>query len=210
VVALRIEELTDTWLSSLQALFEACSSPCFCRYWHFAGTKNEWLDRCANRPGENASELAGALHARDGTARGLVAVDPSGPGQGIVVGWMKLTERSVVTKLKALPVYRSLWSARPDLAEGLTTFSIGCVLVHPTARGRGVARALVGAAPAIARTWGARVLEAYPRRSSEPLHPEEVWQGPERLFIEAGFEAVHDVPPYPVYQKRLGEPNREN
>ncbi|MDF2694871.1 MAG: Acetyltransferase, partial [Labilithrix sp.] len=80
---------------------------------------------------------------------------------------------------------------------------IGCLLVRPDMRGQGVARALVEAAPRIAREWGAQAIEAYPRRSNEPLHPEEAWQGPERVFVEAGFEPVVDVTPYPVYRKGL-------
>jgi GNAT superfamily N-acetyltransferase len=191
---MRVEALTEAHLPSLHALFEASSSTCFCRYWHFQGTKNEWLDRCANRPEENAHELDAAVRAGDPSARGLVALDAA----GAVVGWLKLTARAAVPKLRSLPVYRSL-----DLGDETTTFSIGCLLVHPNARGSGVARALVEAAPAIARTWGALAVEAYPRRSSEPLHAEEAWQGPEHVFVETGFEPVHDVAPYPVYRRSL-------
>ncbi|MBX3263550.1 MAG: GNAT family N-acetyltransferase [Labilithrix sp.] len=190
----RIEPLAEAHLPRLRALFDASSSTCFCRYWHFVGTKNDWLDRCANQPEENAAELEAAVRAGSAEARGLVAVDDD----GAIVGWMKLTPRDAVPKLRALPVYRSL-----DLGDGGTTFSVGCFLVRPDARGKGVARALLAAAPRFAREWGARALEAYPRRSSEPLHAEEAWQGPERVFVDAGFEPVVDVPPYPVYRKAL-------
>lgn len=191
----RVEPLSEAHLPGLHALFEASSSTCFCRYWHHEGTKNDWLDRCANRPEENAAELDAAVRAEHPAARGLVALD----ARGEVVGWMKLTARAHVPKLRALPVYRSL-----DLGDEATTFSIGCMLVHPGARGRGVARALVFAAPDLARAWGAHAVEAYPRRSELPLHDEEAWQGPERVYIEAGFELVHDAAPYPVYRKRTG------
>jgi GNAT superfamily N-acetyltransferase len=190
----RVEALTAAHLPRLRALFEASHSACFCRYWHFTGTKNDWLDRCAHRPEENAAELEGAVHSGDPSGRGLVAIDET----GAIVGWMKLTVRDAVPKLRALPVYRNL-----DLGDGATTFSIGCLLVRPDARERGVARALVEAAPRFAREWGARAIEAYPRRSAEPLHAEEAWQGPERVFVEAGFEPVVDVSPYPVYRKLL-------
>src|SRR5206468_10802722 len=89
----------------LRALFERCSSPCYCRYWHFRGNKNEWLDRCAHRPEENAAELGAALGSGDPSASGLVARDAD---SGELVGWMKLTPRAAVPKLRALPVYRSL------------------------------------------------------------------------------------------------------
>jgi GNAT superfamily N-acetyltransferase len=191
---LRVEALTETHLPGLRALFDASSNTCFCRYWHFGGTKNDWLDRCANRPEENAAELEAAVRAGDPGARGLVAIDD----EGIVVGWMKLTPRSSIPKLRALPVYRSL-----DLGDEATTYSIGCFLVRPDARGIGVARALVRAAPELARKWGARAIEAYPRRSSEPLHAEEAWQGPEHVFVESGFEAAVDAAPYPVYRRSV-------
>jgi GNAT superfamily N-acetyltransferase len=200
-VTLLVEDLRPTHLPALRALFEAASCPCFCRYWHFEGSKNEWLDRCANRPGDNARELTSAVSGGDVAARGLVAIersDPIGLAADPVLGWMKLAPRRSLPKLEALPVYRSL-----RLGDPSTTFAIACVLVLPAARGRGVARALVAAAESAARRWGARAIEGYPRRSSEPLHAEEAWQGPERLFVELGFEVLHDVGPYPVYRKRL-------
>jgi GNAT superfamily N-acetyltransferase len=191
-----VEELAQEHLTQLHALFEAAASGCFCRYWHFEGTKNDWLDRSANRPEKNAAELDAAVRAKDPSARGLVARDPA--AGSVVVGWMKLTARVHVPKLRNVPVYRSI-----ELGDDVTTFSIGCFLVHPEARGRGVARALVEAAPAFVRRWGGRAIEAYPRRSAEPLHPEEAWQGPESVFVRAGYELVHDQPAYPVYRLLL-------
>ena len=172
-------------------LFDASSSPCFCRYWHFTGTKNEWLDRCAHRPEENLAEQIAALRDGDPSARGLVALE-----DGALVGWMKVAPREALPKLTSLPVYRAL-----PFEEG--TWSIGCFLVAAAARRRGVARALVRAAEALVLSWGGRVLEGHPRRSEAPLYDEEAWQGPERVFIELGFEPVHDVAPYPVYRKVL-------
>jgi GNAT superfamily N-acetyltransferase len=179
-------------IEGFRALFEASSSSCFCRYWHFTGTKNDWLDRCANRPEENLAEQAAAVRRGDDSARGLVAIDRD--RQGAVVGWMKLAPRASVPKLTSLPVYRGL-----PFEEG--TWTIGCFLIHPAARRAGVARALVVAAEDQVRTWGGRVIEAHPRRSTEPLHDEEAWQGPERLFVDLGYTAIHDVAPYPVYRK---------
>jgi GNAT superfamily N-acetyltransferase len=193
---MNVEPLAAAHLAGLAALFDAASSSCFCRWWHFRGNKNEWLDRCAHRPEENRAELEQALADGDPSARGLVAIDG-----GRVVGWMKLTPRAAVAKLRALPVYRAL-----DLGPEDTTLSVGCFLVDPAARGRGVARALLEGAETWARRWGARAIEGYPRRSAEALHDEEAWQGPEDLFRALGFEAVVDVAPYPVYRKVFDEP----
>jgi GNAT superfamily N-acetyltransferase len=187
-----VEPFAPAHLEGFAKLFEAASSPCFCRYWHFTGTKNEWLERCAFRPEENLAEQAAAVTRGDVTARGLVAIDRD-EGDAIV-GWMKLAPRDAMPKLTSLPVYKAL-PYEPS------TWSIGCFQVHPNARRRGVARMLVAAALTHVGTWGGRFLEAHPRRASEPLHDEEAWQGPERIFVELGFTPVHDVGPYPLYRR---------
>jgi GNAT superfamily N-acetyltransferase len=189
----RVVAVAEEHLASLRALFESASSPCFCRYWHFTGNKNEWLDRCANRPEENAAELAAAIAGGRDDGGGVVAIE-----DGAVIGWMKLTWRSAVPKLRGLPVYRGL-----DLGDDGATLSVGCFLVHPAHRRRGVAEALLAGAEEVARARGARAIEGYPRRSSEPLHDEEAWQGPEAIFVARGFAHVAGEAPYPVYRKVL-------
>ena len=186
-----VERFQARHLDGFAALFEATSSSCFCRYWHFTGTKNEWLDRCAHRPEENLAEQSAAVTAGDASASGLVAIE-----DGAVVGWMKVAPREAVPKLTGLPVYRGL-SFEPG------TWSIGCFVVHPASRRQGVARALVSGAIAHVQAWGGRFLEGHPRRSEAPLYDEEAWQGPERIFLELGFTAIHDQGPYPVYRKVL-------
>ena len=183
---MRVAALSPAHLDGLRALFEAASSPCFCQYWHFEGTKNEWLDRCAHHPEENARKLDAAA--------GLVALDDT----DAVIGWMKLVQRATLPKLRSLPVYRGL-----DLGDDEATFSVGCFLVHPAHRRGGVARALLEGAEAVARSAGASAIEGYPRRSSAPLYDEEAWLGPEQLFVAQGFAHVAGEPPYPVYRKVL-------
>lgn len=183
--------------SALAALFEASHVPCYCRYWHFTGTKNDWLERCAFTPEENRDALIQAVESGDPSGLGLVAHEPGEDGPR-VVGWMKLAPRRALPKLRKLPVYGAL-----DLGDEDTTFSIGCVLVAPEHRGRGVARALLRAAEGFVRAHGGTAIEAYPRRSDAPLYPEEVWMGPERLFLDEGFEHVAGELPYPVLRKRF-------
>lgn len=195
-----VRPLDPSRLDAMRALFDACSSGCFCRYWHFEGTKNDWLERCALRPEENARELESAVRQGDPAGFGLLAFEGAAEGRadGPALGWMKLAPRVTLPKLRRLPVYRSL-----DLGPEDTTWSIGCMLVRPEARRRGVARALVTGAEDFARMRGAAAIEAYPRRSTVPLHDEEAWQGPESVFASLGYEAVVDVAPYPVYRKVL-------
>lgn len=180
------------------ALFEAQGSGCFCRYWHFTGNKNDWLDRCANTPRRNFDDQASRIQAGDEAARGLVAIDDD---RASVVGWMKLAPRATLPKLRNLPVYRGL-----DLGPDDGVYAVGCILVHPQHRGRGIARALVLAADQHVKAWGGRAIEAYPRRCEEQLHAEEAWMGPEAIFRAAGFVPREDpaqMTAYPVYRKAL-------
>ena len=194
VVALDVPRLA-AWAS----LFDAASSACFCRYWHFTGTKNDWLARCAMAPEANRAEGEEAVVAGDPAAGGLVAMDGDR-----AVGWMKIAPRATLPKLRRLPVYRAR-----DLGDDEGVFGIGCFLVDPAHRGRGVAHALLDAAPAHVRARGGRILEAYPRRTAEPMHPEEAWMGPEALFLAHGFARFQgsggaaDIEAYPVYRRAV-------
>lgn len=188
-----VEAVTPDRFVRLAALFEACGSSCFCRWWHFAGTKNEWIERCALRPEENRRELEEALAAGDDSARGIVAIDGDE-----VVGWMKLAPRASLPKLRALPVYRS-----HDLGTDEGVFSIGCFLVHPEHRRRGVARTMIAAAPSIVRAWNGIAIEAYPHAIDRPMYDEEAWMGPNALFEHAGFTQHGGELPYPVLRLRV-------
>ncbi len=191
--AWRVVPLAPALLAEWEALFTRASSPCHCRYWHFSGTKNEWLDRCANAPETNAAEQAALVRAGAPEAAGLVAL----AGDGRVVGWMRIGPR--MPKLRGLPVYRGL-----PLEEGPGVVAIGCFLVDPAVRRRGVANALLAAAPAFARSLGAHAIEAYPRKAEERISDDEVWMGPLGAFAAAGYRPVHEAfAPYPVLRLAL-------
>ncbi len=189
----------------LAALFDAAACGCHCRYWFFDGTKNDWLARSAFEPEKNKDELARELETS--ALMGLVA-ETEGPAPTIV-GWMRVTERARVPRLRNLPVYRML-----DLGDDASVASISCFLIHPDHRGQGVARALLLAATELlGDTYD---LEAYPRRAMEAqrLSDEEAWLGPLGLFAAHGFEPLEPkslpgVPftestdTYPVYRRRL-------
>jgi GNAT superfamily N-acetyltransferase len=193
---MRVEPLGASNERAWGELFVRAASPCFCRYWHFAGTKNEWLARCATEPQANRDDMTSAIARDSDDARGLVAMDGDE-----AIGWLKLTPRAAVPKLRKLSVYRSV-----DLGDDEGVWSVGCFLVDPQTRRRGVARALLEAAPAFVRSRGGTVIEAYPRHVHETthgrLHDEEAMMGPEALF--AGFVAVADArltAAYPVVRR---------
>lgn len=190
---MRVAALTPETAAAWSALFEACGCACHCRYWHFEGNKNAWLARCFEEPGRNRDEQMALVQAGALEARGLVALE----GEA-AVGWMKLAPREKLGKLRRQGAYRAL-----DLGDDGGVWSIGCFLVHPEHRRRGVARALVAGADEHVRAWGGRAIEAYPHRPGYELRDEEAWMGPEGLLARCGYEAVHADGPYPVYRKTI-------
>ena len=190
---MRIAALSPDNADAWSALFAACGCACHCRYWHFGGDKNEWLARSFGEPEKNRDEQMALVRASAAEARGLLAVEGD-----TAVGWMKLAPRAQLPKLRNQRAYRGL-----DLGPDDGVYSVGCFLVHPEHRRRGVARSLVAQADAHVRAWGGRAIEAYPHRPGYAPRDEEAWMGPERVFEEHGFIAVHDDGPYPVYRKVL-------
>lgn len=166
-------------------LFRRAECPCFCRYWHFEGDKNAWLDRCANDPERSLKEQIAIAGTDAGHA--LVAVD----GER-VIGHMKLAPRAALPKLRKLSVYRS-----HDLGADEGVWSIGCVLVDPERRGQGVPRALILGAVDFVRAKRGRAIEAYPRAGDE-LRSGEAWMGREQTYRELGFVEIGGERPYPV------------
>ncbi len=192
--AVRVATAADH--AGLVALFDACACPCFCRFWHFEGDKNEWLARCYVEVGTNRRELEVELELGAPSAHGLVALaTPPAGGAPQVVGWLKVAPATAVAKAYDQKLYRKLPCFEGDRAG---VFLLGCSLVHPDHRRHGVLRRMVRAAVALAPALGATSLEALPRRAKEPVSPEELWVGPAQLFLDEGFVEVHAFEPYPV------------
>jgi len=184
-------------VDGLAALFAAAACPCYCRYWHFSGDKNAWQERCFVDEGRNEAELREAAAGGSDEAAGVVAF-----AGGELVGWAKVAPSAVVKKFYEQRYYRGLTVLKGRPAEGV--FVVGCLLVHPGHRRGRVGHALVSEAVRHAQARGARVLEAFPRRTAGAVSDEEHWMGPEGAFVEAGFSAVEATPPYPVYRVELG------
>ncbi len=188
-----VEPLTGARAHAWASLFEASSCACFCRYWHFEGDKNSWLERCATDRDRNRDEQVALSIAGDDRARGLIAMRGDD-----CVGWLKLTPRASVPKLRRLPVYRSL-----ELGVDEGVWSIGCLLVRPDARQQGVSNALISAAPEHAKAWGARAVEAYPHVQTGDVADEQMWRGVLSSYEHVGFTHVAGELPYPVLRRVL-------
>lgn len=189
----------------LARLFASNGYECHCRFWHFSGTSREWLARCFQEPGENERQMRVQLAAGSIEMRGVVA-QASGEGGGNpgepaeIIGWLKLAPSEAIPKLYEQRLYKGLPAFSGDRSG---TYAVACLLVREDQRRRGVARALLSGAIEAARSWGARRIEAFPRTDTD-VPGSALMTGPAQLFLDAGFEVVHDFRPYPILRLALG------
>lgn len=120
--------------------------------------------------------------ARRRPAPGLLAFEGDEP-----VGWIAVAPRSELGRIEA-----SRATPRVDDQE---IWVIPCVTVRKTARGRGIALALIQAAVAYATENGAPAVEAYPRAGDARTGDDNAYFGTEPLFRRAGFQIVREPLP---------------
>jgi len=180
---------------ALAELFQRSDHHCFCRYLHFQGDKYAWQDRLANHWEKSREELIARVQQGSDEARGVIALETSGR----VVGWLKLSPALSVPKIYDQRLYRRLPCFEGE-REGV--YTLGCFFVDPEYRGRGLAGPLALGAIQLARTLGARSLEALPRGGSG-VSPAERWLGRPEPLLELGFQVVYDFAPYPVLRLTL-------
>lgn len=165
---------------ALESLFGEGGDPrwCWCQYWRL---------RSKDFGAAKVPELRARLKAQAGSevTPGLVALDGEGP-EARAVGWVSLGPRADYERIVRSRVIPTI-DDRP-------VWSIVCFAVSASARGQGVASALLDAAIAFARDHGARTLEAYPIRVPEdgPVVAEAAFTGTLPLFERAGFRVVAD------------------
>lgn len=181
--------------AALDVFFAACDSRCYCRWFHFAGDKNDWLMRCAMAPEENAAELKDGLAQGRDDALGVVAVLAD-----TIVGWMKVTPKPAIPLAYAQRYYRGLaclQGGQPD------TYLLACALIHPEYRKRGLTEQLVAGAVELAASRGARFVEAFPRRLGAGAHDEDLFTLPDGPLARRGFVQVGGEDPYPVLRLEI-------
>ncbi len=103
------------------------------------------------------------------------------------VGWCQVGRRD---RLKKLVV-------QFELVPDPDTWAITCFLILPGWRGRGLAgKLLAGVLDDLAARGVARV-EAYPKRGAG-LDAQDLWNGPESMYVQAGFSVVREDAHRPV------------
>jgi GNAT superfamily N-acetyltransferase len=154
---------------------------CMCSAW-WVPTWDGWGDRTAT---ENRS-VREALFQRGEFDGYLGYLD------GKPVGWCQAGPRDRLEKL-----CRQLGLA-PDAAA----WAITCFLIVPAHRHAGVASAMLHGVLEDLQRRGVRRVEAFPKRG-EGLDAGDLWNGPEAMFLQAGFRVARDDPRRPVLVKQL-------
>jgi GNAT superfamily N-acetyltransferase len=168
-----IHPLTEDRWDDLAALFEQGGDPkwCWCQFYRVRGL--DWSNSSADGNRERLATLT-----RDGPPPGLV-----GYQDGRAVGWVSLAPR---------PAYDRLTHAKLLApVDDKPVWSIVCFVVSRSARGQGVAKALLDGAIAWAKDQGATILEAYPSDvKGRKVPAANLYHGSLSMFEDAGFEVV--------------------
>jgi GNAT superfamily N-acetyltransferase len=112
--------------------------------------------------------------ARRRPAPGLLAFEGIEP-----VGWVAIAPRRELARIEA--------SRAMPRVDDVEVWVIPCLTVRKTARGRGIALALIEAAVVFAAQQGAPAVEAYPRAGAARVGDDNAFFGTEPLFRRAGF-----------------------
>ena len=176
MTSVKVRPLTAKTWDALAELFREGGDPrwCWCQFWRL---------RSKDFAALKVPQLRERLHdqADSKLAPGLVAFDGERS-----VGWVSLGPRSDferIVRSKVIPTIddRPVWS-------------IVCFAVASSARGQGVARALLDGAIGYARKRGAEALEAYPVQvgDADAINPDAAFTGTLPMFERAGFKVVAD------------------
>ena len=154
---------------------------CWCMWW-----RERSHDAARNR-----AAMTGLVAA--GREPGLLAYVDGEP-----VGWISMAPRDEHAQLLRSPTLRPV-QAEPGV------FAIVCFYVHPTARRRGVAGALVRAAVDHARRRGADAVEAYPADRLAGTTSTD-FMGVKDWFLREGFRPVRRARSKTVVRLELRPP----
>ena len=145
-------------------------SGCWCMYPRLGNAEAQGMG------GKRRREAMTKLACRR-RAPGLLAFDGTE-----AVGWVAIAPRTEYRRIE-----NSRATPRVDEED---VWVIPCITVRPSARGRGIALALIRAAVAYAKKQGAPAVEAYPRAGSARTKDDNAYFGTEPMFRRAGFRVI--------------------
>lgn len=187
-MALEIHPVTPQRWDDLETLFgpSGAYSGCWCMYLRESAREFDENVGVGNRA--RFAEVVGS-----GREPGLLAYEDGRP-----VGWVAVAPREEYPRVLRSPVHKPV-----DDIDGV--WSVTCFFIDRSARGQGIASALLDAAVEFARAQGARVVEAYPTDPGDARPPSaEMWRGSLEQFERAGFEvALRRKPARPIVRRVL-------
>lgn len=176
------KEVTSSLWPDFERLFGqngACGG-CWCQWWRLPKGGRLWEET----RGAKARKMMRALF-KNGDITGLLAYDGATP-----VGWCSYGPRSVFPRLDRTRAYR-----RDDSDE---VWSINCFFIDRHYRRQGLARSMLKAALAFMKKRKVQRVEGYPvtlTKDGRQLPPAFSYQGPLKIFQEAGFEIIQQLSP---------------
>ena len=174
--SLAVKPLTPRLMDDLGAVLRGSwGSGCWCMFPRLTRALERELPGSGN--GAQRRREAMTKLARRRRAPGLLAFEGDEP-----VGWIAIAPRTELARVEAS-------SATPRVDDE-DVWVIPCVTVAKTARGRGIALALIRAAVAYAAEHGAPAVEAYPRAGTARTADDNAFFGTEPMFRHAGFKVI--------------------
>lgn len=144
---------------------------CFCAAW-WVQSWDGWGERTAEQNRRFRERLLA-----EGHYDGYLLYKDETP-----IAWCQAGPRDRLVKLRK----------QMDLLPNPESWAITCFLVAPAYRRQGVAGQMLEMVLADLRRNGIKSVEAFPRRGPD-LDALDMWNGPETMFISAGFEFVKEV-----------------
>jgi GNAT superfamily N-acetyltransferase len=151
---------------------------CYCAAWQVP-TWEGWGDRTAEQNRAVRQNLFDA-----GECDGYLLYADGEPA-----AWCQAGPRDRLTKLVAQ------YHMEPDPQ----CWAITCLFTAPKFRAAGLTAELLRQALAHMKLSGVKKVQAFPR-CGQNLPPEDLWTGPEQLFLSLGFGRIKDHPQWPILQ----------
>ena len=157
---------------------------CWCMFWRLRNA--EW-------------RVVGAPRRKTALAQRFAASPPPGVlgyfGDS-PVGWCAIAPRTEYPRLQASPTFAPV--------DDTTSWAVSCLFIHRTARRRGVGAALVAAAVAMAKAYGAPAIDAIPVAPGGKRGSADLYTGTPSMFETLGFvEVARRKPERPIVRLTL-------
>lgn len=184
--ALRCEPATAARFTDLSEVLGERGGPngCWCMFWRLGTAEWRALD-ATQRKAASADRFA------DSPPPGVLGYLDDRP-----VGWCAVAPRREYPRLQSSPTFGPV--------DDAPSWVVSCLFIHRTARRRGVGAALVGAAVAMAKAYGAPAVDAIPVAPGGKRGSGDLYTGTPSMFAPLGFvEMARRKPERPIVRLTL-------